>query len=529
MRWGTGLIIGLFALAVGVVPARGTETGVPLAVGQAMFWKGGYVTSGMVQDSSMCGSDCPTWKLNVAPGGERLRVALDTPSREDTFGVELIDPSGSVVSSAATNNQFDAEAFAEKPTAGTWTIRVVPEQVSEAAFRMRAKLEGAPAALPAGHVAMLPNLKAVPPMEFGFLAPANPLNGAYPPDTVNPPLDVLGIHPFSCAPDEMAPVELGGGGARNCLRLTSGPINVGAGAFDMHFDLLGDMAAGKAKASATMANIVQGPMYQAVHYSDHTVAMRPAGTYSFHTTHGHFHTDQILTYDLLAVTNPATGALKPQGSGTKSGFCPADQLFGTWRTFTQMPQGTFGEGDSATGNCFSPSQGVLGLTSGWGDVYRWQRPGQYVEFDGGDGLYVVRTTVDKSNHVLEENENDNTSYAYIRVTGQHVDLLERGQGTDPWDTHKVVFRGAGPASVDPIADEAPFGATMVEGATLTRSEPAKAPPASAMLPATGPTRRWTWWVGLGALATGLALRRSTAVRRRTASNASAATGAARER
>jgi hypothetical protein len=351
----------------------------------------------------------------------------------------------------------------------------------------------------------------------------------YPPDTVNPPLDVLGIHPFSCAPDEMAPVELGGAGAKNCLRLTSGPINVGAGAFDMHFDLAGDMAAGKATASATMANIVTGPMYQAVHYSDHTIGLRPAGTYSFHTTHGHFHTDQILSYDLLAVTNASTGSLKAEGGGTKSGFCPADQLFGSWRTFSQMPQGTFGEGDSATGNCFSPSQGVLGLTSGWGDVYRWQRPGQYVEFDGGDGLYVVRTTVDKSNHVLEENESDNTSYAYVRVTGQRVDLLERGQGTDPWDPNKLVFKGAGPASVDPIADEAAFGATVVEGAKVTRPAPSPATAAAARstLPATG-AGALGWWLGIAAMGAGLVVRQGRRAVRRQSWNGAGA-GAARGR
>lgn len=505
MRWGMGIVGGLCALVIAVAPVSGSELKTaPLAVGQAMFWKGVHVDSGNVQDGSACGADCPTWGLAIAPGGSRLRVALDTPSREDTFGVELLDPSGKVVASAATNNQFDTEAFVDKPAAGTWTVRVVPEQVSDAWFRMRAKLEGAQPAQALAHTPLLPNLKAVPPMEFGFIAPANPLNGVYPPDTVNPPLDVAGFHPLSCAPDEMAPVALGGQGAHKCLRLTSGPINVGAGAFDMHFDLMGDLAAGTAHTTSSMQNIIQGPMFQAVHYADHTVVMRPAGTYSFHVTHGHFHTDQILSYDLLSVTDPATGALKPMGGGTKSGFCPADQLFGSWRTFSQSPQGTFGEGDSATGNCFSPSKGVLGLTPGWGDVYRWQRPGQFVEFDGGDGLYVVRSTVDKSNHVLESNDNDNTAYAYIRVTGEKVDLLERGQGTDPWDPNKVVFKGSGPASVTGIDTEAAFGAAVL-GETVTR--PATAPAASpsaaaATLPSTGTSPVW-WWLGLATLSLGL--------------------------
>ena len=116
--------------------------------------------------------------------------------------------------------------------------------------------------LPAGKVALLPNLKTVPPYEFGFVAPANPLNAVYPPDTVNPPLDVAGIHPLSCAADEMAPVAAGGGGATKCLRLTSGPINVGSGPFEMLFDFATDTSAARSTPS-----LLQGPMRQVIHYS----------------------------------------------------------------------------------------------------------------------------------------------------------------------------------------------------------------------------------------------------------------------
>ena len=90
---------------------------------------------------------------------------------------------------------------------------------------------------------------------------------------------------------------------------------------------------------------------------------------------------------------------------------------------------------------------MLGLTRGWGDVYRWQRPGQYVEFgDHGDGRYVVRAIVDKPGEVKETNERDNAGYALIQVTGENVTILERGQGHSPWDPAAVPFRGQGPAS-----------------------------------------------------------------------------------
>ena len=73
-------------------------------------------------------------------------------------------------------------------------------------------------------------------------------------------------------------------------------------------------------------------MFQAIHYGDGTQVLRPAGTYSFHWLHGHFHDDHILDYQLFKVVGHD---LVKAGAGTKSGFCPANQLFGDWRSFDQ--------------------------------------------------------------------------------------------------------------------------------------------------------------------------------------------------
>ena len=79
---------------------------------------------------------------------------------------------------------------------------------------------------------------------------------------------------------------------------------------------------------------------------------------------------------------------------------------------------------------------MLGLSTGWGDVYRWQRPGQFVDFDGqGDGYYVVQAIVDIA-HNVEGTQNDNVSYAYIHIVGDRIDIIERGLGTSPWDPNK---------------------------------------------------------------------------------------------
>lgn len=430
-----GILIGLGLLAP-LVARAADPPGPPLVgalgVGASTFWPGGHIASARVPAGlgrSACGTvtTCWEWSLALAGGGSRLRVAIDTPSREDSFRFYALDPTGAEAGSESNANQFNAELFVPEPAAGTWTIVVVPATATDATFRMRAKLEGATLKA-AGNRRLLPNLRAVAPYEFGFVAPANPLNGAYPPDTVNPPLDVAGVHPLSCALDEM--IE---DGAQKCLRFTTGPMNTGEGSFDMRFTHVDDVLAG-----------AEPRMWQHVHKADGTVDVLDGGTYSFHRTHAHYHYDDILSYELFKVVDPAAGTLVAAGVGHKSGFCPADQLIGEWSVFTQSPSGTFGEGDTAVGSCSSPTNGALGLSTGWGDVYRWQRPGQYVDFGTNtDGLYVVRATVDLDNRVLETDEDDNAAYGYLQIVGERVMLLERGRGLSPWDPAKEVVADHG--------------------------------------------------------------------------------------
>ncbi|MEY2467970.1 MAG: hypothetical protein QOF21_668, partial [Actinomycetota bacterium] len=336
MDWGKSLKAGLAALALSAAaamtltsPAAAGDMGLKLTLGRAVFWPGVHIADGAVSDAAACTTaTCPTYPLDIAGGAARLRVAIDNPVRSNTFTLDVLDPSGKVAGSDSTDNQFASEVLIAKPAAGRWTVRVVPSSVTDSGFRLRAKLERVVPAKPAGKVAMLPNLKTVPPYEFGFIAPLNPANAAYPPDTVNPPMDVAGVHPMSCAADEMAPLAAGGGGATKCLRLTSGPINVGSGAFDVLFDFVSGLAD-----RSVDAMTLQGPARQVIHYADGTTSERAAGTFSWHKTHAHFHTDQILTYELFKVDNASSGALHPAGAGTKSGFCPADQLFGDWNNF----------------------------------------------------------------------------------------------------------------------------------------------------------------------------------------------------
>src|SRR5207248_7880872 len=126
--------------------------------------------------------------------------------------------------------------------------------------------------------------------------------------------------------------------------------------FQIDFDFAGD--------TTTQQPLVA---YQEVHYSDGSTTKRPAGTYDFHAIHGHFHYDGILDYQLYRVADPVKGGLTHAGDGNKSGFCPADEQIGEWKQFNQDVAGTFNSGSDADGgNCFSFTNGVLGLSTGWG-------------------------------------------------------------------------------------------------------------------------------------------------------------------
>ena len=437
-----GVVVGGLAWVPSVRAAAPPVVG-RLEVGQAVFWDGSYVERGRVEDDHLCDSaagKCFDYELDVVAGHEApedLRVAIDQPSRQNTWAITVYNPSGTAVASGNTSGKpgsgaaapsLTIEVFVEKPVLGAYRIHVASQDVDASTFRMRAKLEGPPPTPPKEVVPLLPHLRAVPPYEFTFTAPANPLNGLYPPDTANPPLSAAGVSPLSCTADETEQ-----DGVTRCLRFTSGPFEDGGGPFEIDFDFVGDNAAMKPQTA-----------YQVVHYSDGHTTSRAAGTYTFHTIHGHFHYEGILQYQLFKVTDEAKGTMEPAGAGHKSGFCPADEQIGEWTKFNQAHAGTYNNGSVAQGgNCFSPSKGFLGLSTGWGDVYRWQRPGQYVDFGtNGDGYYVVRSIVDHDKLVLGT-QNDNVSYSYIHIVGTSVDIIERGLGASPWDKHKQVVPSLG--------------------------------------------------------------------------------------
>ena len=418
------LICGLAAATPGLA-AEPIFVGL-LAADQSVYWDGGYVggspwhslplaPSNQAIDRCATVGPCFSYKLTTTTPGAVLRIALDTPMRDDGLEIVITSPTGTVTR-RQNSNQYSNEALIGNPPVGNWSITVAPYSAEYASFRMRAKLESVPYQ-PAGTGQLLPNLRVTRLWEFGYVAPANPGNGLFPPDDANPPLDVAGVHPLSCSVDESLDE-----GSKRCLRYSFGLANVGDGNFDVRYS--GN------RSGATF------PMTQCIQRTDGPPTRRPAGDGVYHATHGHFHYNDIIFHELLQVTDRTAGTLVPAGGGRKLGYSPADQAIAQWDRFVQAPAGSSG----GAGNCEPGTDSRLGMSRGWGDAYRYQRPGNYVEFGtNGDGFYVVRTKADPSDVVLESDESDNTSYAYLRIVGEDVNVLESGIGSSPWDPNKVIY------------------------------------------------------------------------------------------
>ena len=356
-------------------------------------------------------TQCYDYELDVAEGGALLRVAVDHPSNFDGFAIALTDPEGEVVATDSgealtglpAQNLYAAEVTAAMPRAGRWTATIVASDVRRSAFRVRAALEPAAAPAPSTPVALLPNLRVVPPFQVGFGPCTDAEKDAY--DAVR------------------------------CLRFSEGPENVGVGPLDLLVDSVGEP--GK---DANGQDSLVGTQRQRIHYSNGTTTTVDAGSFEYHLAHGHYHHGQTGSFELLKVINAHSGRMTPAGTGPKQGFCMGDYLISEWESFRNAPRRK--EADYlGRPNCAVPTPGAShqGITAGWGDVYvRWTE-GQYVEFgDNTDGLYVVRAQVNPDASITESDLDDNSGYAYIRVCGSTVSVIERGIGTDPWDKDKTI-------------------------------------------------------------------------------------------
>ena len=247
--------------------------------------------------------------------------------------------------------------------------------------------------------------------------------------------NLLGVHDvtpeaggqpvYGCLPEETLQQ-----GAHRCLRFTSGFASIGDGPFVVY----------GSSAEAVAPN--GGPLYQVIHRSDGSSYSRLAGQFIFHQIHLHYHVLGMARFDIFHVEEPGH-VMTPAGRVLKEGFCLGDVKMYDWSSFGQ---------DDVSRNPISATdcepqpqpdgswRFYEGITKGWEDSYKWQTSGQFVDFaNNPDGYYVLRVTVNPDHTLLTVPDPRSVAYAYFQVAGNTVRMIERGQGTDPWDPHKRVL------------------------------------------------------------------------------------------
>ena len=478
--------IGLITLAIagaGTGDAAAAPVGT-LGEAQSVFWSGPQVGSARVDVPALCGLEGQCYRYSVyvsATHASVLRVALRTADDSNGWEVVLYDPLGMQAADGSTYTlhgvaeDFDVEDWVHHPMAGMWTVEVVPNNVKDGTFTMRAAVDPRviwPASNPnivttrtAAAIRACRGHRARCSQHRAIRTTTAPRTGVFdvPPDlaadapwhlTFEQPtpmvvvesgnfLALAGMHDssasvadqpvYDCLPEETVQQ-----GAHHCLRFTSGFANLGPGRFEVF------------GSSTTPVAVNGGPLYQNVYRSNGTSFTRPAGAFSFHQIHAHYHVLGIARFQLLPAIAP--GRLGPPSDVLKEGFCLGDIKMYNWFSWAQSEVSP-----SSPDNC-EPGLGSDGLwrfyegiDPGWEDSYKWQTSGQFVNFGNSpDGYYLLRVTVNPYGYILEADSGHDTNdvaYTYFRVTGNDIHVIERGHGESPWDPRKIVE--------NPVFGEAP--------------------------------------------------------------------------
>jgi hypothetical protein len=268
----------------------------------------------------------------------------------------------------------------------------------------------------------LPRLRAFPPYQvtaFGLPPMASTPLG-YPAPVPVPT-------PTSCYVDEAIgldnttitnatdPIE-------RCLRFTTDIINIGAGPLEATLPLVatdknGDGTVGYVPDQCRAQQIVTA--------ADGHQVSRPAGGCEFHVEHGHFHYDGLLRYALYKVGKHGLPTGKVIES-SKQSFCLTDDDYvGFGSARINGPRNYVGQPDcNVPRTVGAPTPGKAGtgtsldegMTPGWGDVYTWDTPGQFVDVTHVKaGIYDVVQETNPDGHVLVAGPAQTCSMTRLRL------------------------------------------------------------------------------------------------------------------
>ncbi len=192
---------------------------------------------------------------------------------------------------------------------------------------------------------------------------------------------------------------------RRLLRFSSIVVNKGVGRFE---------ARGQRPSTATSTMTVRQRIYNDA--GGYRSVPTDAIMYYSGDGHDHWHVRDLQRFTLTRLDNGVK-----VGTGAKRGFCFFDNYrYGSTRNpFYTLAGGACGS--------YGDLRVRMGLSVGWGDIYTWDLPGQYINITQlTAGNYRLRGVADPSNWFQETNNTNNRTWVDLRITSNGVTVLRHG-------------------------------------------------------------------------------------------------------
>src|SRR5581483_6170589 len=386
----------------------------------------------------VCAVTCEEFTFTADQGVPFLVSVRDTHhSPNDGFDLSVYGPDGRLVN-AANGIGADGQAIqVNNPPAGTYTIAVTftYAENTDAAYdgevrRLAGSTWHPPSATCGITVSgvkgcfVLPKLQAVPAFDLHV--------DGLPPVASTPlgfPLPVSVPTSNSCYVDEQYGITQPDVGTvqnpvTRCLRFTTDVRNTGIGSLQVRIPWL---TVGGSGGSPAASGFVPGQCNadQAIGMTDGGEVTRPAGTCLFHAIHAHFHYQDLVSFALYKVNADGTTGTQI-GKSLKESFCLGDDdYFGFGTAGPNGPRMYVGQpGCNLPANPPPMITVNEGMSPGWGDVYTWDTPGQFVDISTTPaGTYFFIEKTNPTGSLLVAGPQQTCSRTRLALTADGVKVL----------------------------------------------------------------------------------------------------------
>lgn len=369
-----------------------------------------------------------------------LFVAIRWATNFNQWNMFVYAPNGSLAASGYGVDSNAQAVLVPHPANGVYKVLAVPvmmDAVMSYTGEARVLLDDAARLDP--DTVLAPRLWTIPPYDFHLACsspdptatatngrcadvaplPSNPTGWRYGGAWANACYtdEALGLDTSESQPPSAPAADI-----RRCLRFSNTIRNTGTGPLVLRADYARSLAPGSCR------------MQQVIVRAGGAEETRDGGSCEFHAAHGHFHYRNFAQYSMIPAPDDTTTApnlsAPPVSAGLKLGYCGVDIDF--WGDANDASHASPRRWNFPTCNLPDPAQSQaqgsavqeMGISPGWGDIYTWDLPGQYLDITNvADGTYDVLSIANPDCSLLESAPGLEGAATRIRLRNENVTVL----------------------------------------------------------------------------------------------------------